>query len=118
MPPEMSPIYRPFINISCRMHHYFLPATIPVKAKIWMMGVPTFSQVLLIGKLMRDEGIRPVETLVSISSTAAVAALLFVLTARLYDRDKLVLAANRFPSGEQDTMFGVCAVGRARREPG
>ncbi len=63
---------------------------IPVKAKIWMMGVPTFSQVLLIGKLMRDEGIRPVETLVSISSTAAVAALLFVLAARLYDRDKLV----------------------------
>ena len=63
---------------------------IPVKAKIWMMGVPTFSQVLLIGKLMRDEGILLSETLVSIGSTAVFAALLFVLAARLYDRDRLV----------------------------
>ncbi len=63
---------------------------IPVKAKIWMMGVPTFSQVLLIGKLMRDEGILFSETLVSIGSTAVFAALLFVLAARLYDRDRLV----------------------------
>ena len=63
---------------------------IPLKAQIWMMSVPTFAQVLLIGKLMRDEGVSVLETFVAFGATSAVAALLFVFAGRLYERDNLL----------------------------
>ncbi len=63
---------------------------VPVKAKIWMMSLPTFSQVLLIGKLMRDEGVALSEAMTSMGTTLVCTALLFVLAAKLYDRDRLV----------------------------
>ncbi len=55
-----------------------------------MMTVPTFSQVLLIGKLMRDESVEITNALVAMGATGAVAALLFVLAGRLYERDRLL----------------------------
>jgi sodium transport system permease protein len=63
---------------------------IPLKAQIWMMAVPTFSQVLLIGKLMREERVYLTEALIAGASTAAVALALFVLAGKLYERDKLL----------------------------
>lgn len=63
---------------------------VPLKAQIWMMAVPTFSQVLLIGKLMRDEAVYPIESVVAGLSTGVVALLLFVIAGRLYERDKLL----------------------------
>lgn len=63
---------------------------VPVKAKIWMMSLPTFSQVLLIGKLMRDEEVALSEAMTSMGTTLVCTALLFVLAAKLYDRDRLV----------------------------
>ncbi len=63
---------------------------VPVKAKIWMMSLPTFSQVLLIGKLMRDEDVALSEAMTSMGTTLVCTALLFVLAAKLYDRDRLV----------------------------
>jgi len=63
---------------------------VPLKAQTWMMAVPTFSQVLLIGKLMRDEAVYPMESLIAALSTVVVAALLFAIAARLYERDELL----------------------------
>ncbi len=63
---------------------------IPLKAKIWMMAVPTFSQVLLIGKLMRGETVTMSEVSVAAAATSLVAMVLFVLAGRLYERDNLL----------------------------
>jgi sodium transport system permease protein len=63
---------------------------VPLKAQVWMMAVPTFGQVLLIGKLMRDERIYMTETLVAGLSTGLVALALFLVAGRLYERDKLL----------------------------
>ena len=63
---------------------------IPLKAQTWMMAVPTFSQVLLIGKLMREEEIYASEALIAGLSTVVVALLLFVVAGKLYERDNLL----------------------------
>ena len=63
---------------------------VPLKAQVWMMAVPTFGQVLLIGKLMRDERIYMTEALVAGLSTGLVALALFLIAGRLYERDKLL----------------------------
>jgi sodium transport system permease protein len=63
---------------------------VPLKAQVWMMTVPTFSQVLLIGKLMREETVTLGESAVACLATGVVATALFVFAGRLYERDKLL----------------------------
>lgn len=63
---------------------------VPVKAAAWMMAIPTFGQILLIGKLMREEPVALTQVAVSVGCTAAITALLLYIAARLYERDQLL----------------------------
>ncbi len=63
---------------------------VPVSAKLWMLMIPTFGQILVIGKLMRQEPVAWSEALVASASTGLLAALLLVVAARLYNRDQVL----------------------------
>ncbi len=63
---------------------------VPVKAQIWMMTIPTFGQILLIGRLMRQEPAAWSHIAVSVVATSLVAAALLYCAARLYDRDRML----------------------------
>jgi sodium transport system permease protein len=63
---------------------------VPLKAQTWMMTIPTFGQILLIGKLMRQEPIPAGDAAVSILATSCAAGLLLMFAARLYNRDQLL----------------------------
>ncbi|MBT4490875.1 MAG: ABC transporter permease [Rhodospirillaceae bacterium] len=63
---------------------------VPVKAQIWMMTIPTFGQILLIGRLMRQEPANWSHIGVSMIATSLVAAGLLYCAARLYDRDNML----------------------------
>ncbi len=63
---------------------------VPVKAQIWMMTIPTFGQILLIGRLMRQEQAALSHVVVSVTATTLVAAVLLFMAARLYDRDRML----------------------------
>lgn len=63
---------------------------VPLKAQLWMLTVPTFGQILLIGKFMREEPVALSEIAVSAGATGLAAALLLFVAARLYERDQLV----------------------------
>jgi hypothetical protein len=52
-----------------------------------MMTIPTFGQILLIGRLMRQEPAAWSHIAVSVT---AIAALLLYAAARLYDRDHML----------------------------
>jgi sodium transport system permease protein len=66
---------------------------VPLNSESWMMTIPTFGQVLLIGKLMRIEPIVVGDVLIASASTGLVAAVLFLLVARLYNREQLLFSA-------------------------
>ena len=63
---------------------------VPIKAQIWMMLIPTFGQILLIGRLMRQEPTVWSDVAVSIGSTGLITALLLYIAARLYNRDQML----------------------------
>ena len=63
---------------------------VPLKANAWMMSIPTFGQILLIGGLIRGEPIELAHLAASLLSTSLLAALLLWLAARLYERDQLL----------------------------
>jgi sodium transport system permease protein len=63
---------------------------VPVKAQVWMMAIPTFGQILLIGRLMRQEPAAWLNVAVSVGATSLITALLLYGAARLYDRDGMV----------------------------
>ena len=63
---------------------------VPLKAQIWMMTIPTFGQILLIGRLMRQEPAAWSHIAVSVAATSAITALLLYAAARLYDRDSML----------------------------
>jgi sodium transport system permease protein len=62
----------------------------PVHIHDWMMAVPTFSQTLLLGQLLRGESISLIHLAVSMTTTLALAAVLIAFAARLYDRESLI----------------------------
>jgi len=62
----------------------------PVKAKMWMMMVPTFGQQLLMNKLMRGEALVASHAVVSAAVTLGVGCLLAVIVARLYRRERVI----------------------------
>ena len=63
---------------------------VPLNAKLWMMSVPTFGQILLIGQLMREEPVALSQIAVSAGATGLAAAALLWVAARLYERDQLL----------------------------
>jgi sodium transport system permease protein len=63
---------------------------VPLKAHAWMMAIPTFGQILLVGALVRGEPVDSLHLAVSLASTTLLAAGLLWLAARLYERDQLL----------------------------
>lgn len=63
---------------------------LPVKAKLWMMMIPTFGQQLLIQQLMRGEVIDLFHTAVSALMTLLAAGLLLALAMRLYRSERVI----------------------------
>ena len=63
---------------------------VPVKAQVWMMTIPTFGQILLIGRLMRQEPAAWSNIAVSVGATSLITAILLYGAARLYDRDRML----------------------------
>ena len=66
----------------------------PVKAETWMMGVPLFSQNMLIGELIRGESVPLTWYALSISSTLAIGLALAFVAANLYNRPKLIFSSS------------------------
>ncbi|NNK32578.1 MAG: ABC transporter permease [Xanthomonadales bacterium] len=66
----------------------------PIRAEFWMMGVPLFSQNLLIGEIIRGETVAIPWYVVSISSTLAIGLALAVMAATLYNRPKLIFSSS------------------------
>ncbi len=62
----------------------------PVPAREWMMTIPIFSQTLLLGRFVQDEAVAVSDAVVSMSTSVIAAAILIVLAARLYEREKLI----------------------------
>ena len=62
----------------------------PVHILGWMMTVPTFSQTLLLGQLLRGESISFIHVIVSMGTTLIVTAILVTIAARLYARESLI----------------------------
>jgi sodium transport system permease protein len=63
---------------------------VPIKAQIWMMMIPTFGQILLIGRLMRQEPPIWMHIAVSVTATSLVTAILLYGAAYLYNRDRMI----------------------------
>lgn len=66
---------------------------VPLNPQAWMMTIPTFGQVLLIGKLMRGEPVEPSHVGLSMLATGFAASALLAIAARLYDRDRLLFSS-------------------------
>lgn len=64
----------------------------PIKAEEWMYAVPLLSHQLLIEHIVRGESIAPMQPLMSIAVTLAVAALAALWTTRLYHRESLAVS--------------------------
>lgn len=68
-------------------------AFMPVKAKIWMMLIPTFGQQLLINQIMRGEPIDPFNILASTVVTTVAAMALILVAIQLYQQERLLFGA-------------------------
>lgn len=66
---------------------------VAIKGNLWMMTIPTFSQVVLIGELVRGDPVSAANVLMSVLSTSLVALGLLVIAGRLYSREELLFSA-------------------------
>jgi sodium transport system permease protein len=66
---------------------------VPLTSESWMMTIPTFGQVLLIGKIMRIEPLATMDIALASVSTLLVAGILFSFVARFYNREQLMFGA-------------------------
>lgn len=66
----------------------------PLKAESWMMGVPLFSQNILIGEIIRGESVAPSWYIMSVASTLAIGLVLAVAAATLYNRPRLIFGGS------------------------
>jgi sodium transport system permease protein len=62
----------------------------PVQATAWMMTIPAFSQTLLLGSLVRGEALPMADVALSMTSSLVAALALIAVSARLYEREKLI----------------------------
>lgn len=66
----------------------------PIKPETWMMGIPMFSQNLLIGEFVRGESV-PLEWLaLSLGGTLVIGLLLGTFSATLFNRPRVVFATS------------------------
>jgi sodium transport system permease protein len=66
----------------------------PIKAELWMMNIPLFSQNLLIGELIREESVPLEWYALSIAGTLVIGLVLAVVAATLYNRPKLIFSTS------------------------
>jgi len=66
---------------------------VPIHSQDWMMLIPTFGHVLLIGKLVQQETVIWTEVMLSCGSTLLFAATLLFFAKRLYNNDKVLFGA-------------------------
>jgi sodium transport system permease protein len=66
----------------------------PIKAEMWMMNIPLFSQNLLIGELIREEAVPLTWYALSIAGTLVIGLALAVVAATLYNRPKLIFSTS------------------------
>ncbi len=66
---------------------------VSIRAELWMMSIPTFSQVVLIGQLVRGDPITLANAVASVGATLIVSAALLVIAGRLYSREELLFSA-------------------------
>jgi sodium transport system permease protein len=66
----------------------------PIKAELWMMNIPLFSQNLLIGELIREEFVPLEWYALSIAGTLVIGLALAVVAATLYNRPKLIFSTS------------------------
>jgi sodium transport system permease protein len=66
----------------------------PIKAELWMMNIPLFSQNLLIGELIREEAVPMAWYALSITGTLVIGLALAVVAASLYNRPKLIFSTS------------------------
>lgn len=66
----------------------------PIKAEMWMMNIPLFSQNLLIGELIREEAVPLAWYALSIAGTLVIGLALAVVAATLYNRPKLIFSTS------------------------
>ena len=65
----------------------------PIKTQLWQFAVPFLSQNQLIMKLLRMETVSPAEWGIYLLAGFGLGALLWVIAARLYHREKLAISA-------------------------
>jgi sodium transport system permease protein len=62
----------------------------PVKAKLWMMLIPTFGQQLLINQAMRGEALPPLHLMASAATTIVAGMALVLVAVKLYQREHIL----------------------------
>jgi sodium transport system permease protein len=75
----------------------FIPSTVvtvfPVKLQAWMMVIPTFSETMLITRLLRGEPVEPPHVALAACTTLLMGAVLAWVVTRLYRSERLVFSA-------------------------
>jgi sodium transport system permease protein len=66
---------------------------VAVAPKLWMMTIPFFSQVVLIGQLVRGDPVSMANVAVSVGSTLLLSVAMLFLAGRLYSREQLLFSA-------------------------
>ena len=66
----------------------------PIRPDLWMMGIPLFSQNLLIGEIVRGEAAPLAWYTLSVGSTLIIGLALAVIAANLYNRPKLIFSGS------------------------
>ena len=65
----------------------------PVQIHAWMMAIPTFSQTLLLGQILRGDAIDLSHMAISLAATTVLAAVLIFCAIKLYEREELIFGA-------------------------
>ncbi|MDZ4728790.1 MAG: ABC transporter permease [Xanthomonadales bacterium] len=66
----------------------------PIKPELWMMSVPLFSQNLLIGEIIRGDGVPALWYALSIGSTLVIGLTLAAVAATLYNRPRIIFSGS------------------------
>jgi len=65
----------------------------PMKPETWMMGIPMFSQNLLIGEFVRGESVNPLWLAMSMGSTLLIGLAFAAIAATLFNRPRIVFSS-------------------------
>jgi sodium transport system permease protein len=65
----------------------------PIKAQLWMYGIPLMGQQVAITRLLRGDAVSMTALLVCFACTAVAAFLIYAITARVYRSERLAISA-------------------------